>query len=188
MRPSPHGATVSEPLQRELTQGNPLAVLGACLHVVRVAGDRRSITGVRLCESKLEEIFLNVMGTVCGHDRSDVQAVIDIVYDVRPPPFPEVQADLFPFRPADQAFNTLSPFPIVQKKCLGSLYKICGQNNLLPVSMQIELPHTLTDTPRCHGGFADVLKWKHRGKEIAVKVLRIRSDSDLQRVTRVSYW
>jgi len=70
--------------------------------------------------------------------------------------------------------------------CLRPLYKICGQNDLLPASMQIELPRNLADTPHYRGGFGDVLKWEHRGRAVAVKVLRIYSDSDLRKVTRVS--
>ena len=54
--------------------------------------------------------------------------------------------------------------------------------------MQIELPHHIADTPHCRGGFADVLKYGDHGREVAVKVLRIYSDSDLQKIARVSQW
>ena len=37
------------------------------------------------------------------------------------------------------------------------------------------------------GGFADVWKGEHCGRDVAVKVLRIYSDSDLQRVAGVSF-
>jgi len=56
------------------------------------------------------------------------------------------------------------------------------------VSMQIELPARLWDTTHCRGGFADVSKWEYRGRGVAVKVLRISINSDMQKITRVSHW
>jgi len=37
------------------------------------------------------------------------------------------------------------------------------------------------------GGFADVFKCKHRGQEVAVKVLRKSANSDPKKLTRVSH-
>jgi len=53
--------------------------------------------------------------------------------------------------------------------------------------MGLELPHNLADVAHRRGGFADVLKCEHRGREVAVKVLRIYSNSNLGKITRVSY-
>ena len=44
----------------------------------------------------------------------------------------------------------------------------------------------MSGVPHCHGGFADVWKSDYRGREVAVKVLRIYANSDLQKITRVS--
>ena len=78
------GVTVSERPQHELPQRNPFSTLDTCLHATRVVDRRRSIVGVRLCESKLEAIFPKVIDMVCGHER-DIQTVIDTLHDVRPP-------------------------------------------------------------------------------------------------------
>ena len=37
------------------------------------------------------------------------------------------------------------------------------------------------------GGFADVWKGEHRGRAVAVKVIRMYSNSDLQKIIGVSY-
>jgi len=41
---------------------------------------------------------------------------------------------------------------------------------------------------RYRGGFADVWKGKHRDRDVAIKVLRTYSDSDLQKIVGVGYW
>jgi len=53
--------------------------------------------------------------------------------------------------------------------------------------MEIEVPHNLADVAHRRGGFADVLKCEHRRREVAVKVLRIYSNSNLGKITRVSH-
>lgn len=69
-----------------------------------------------------------------------------------------------------------------------SLYKMCAGHSLLPRSLHFEMP----DDPRavvvCHGGFADVSKREHSGQAVAVKVLRLRSNNNLQEMTNVGYW
>ena len=37
----------------------------------------------------------------------------------------------------------------------------------------------------CHGAFADVWKGRHRGQEVAAKVLKVYKKDDLERVRRV---
>ena len=41
------------------------------------------------------------------------------------------------------------------------------------------------DTPRYQGGFAEVWKTEHEGRDVAVKVLKIYVTSDLVKITRV---
>ena len=67
-----------------------------------------------------------------------------------------------------------------------SLYKMCARHSLVPTSLQIELCYNPADIPHSRGGFADVWKSEYRGREVAVKVLRISTTSDLQKVTHVS--
>ena len=38
----------------------------------------------------------------------------------------------------------------------------------------------------CHGGFADVWKGQHQGREVAAKVLRTNSTGDLERIRKVA--
>ena len=76
--------------------------------------------------------------------------------------------------------------PWLQGKCLVTLYRICGRQGLLPRSVQIPLCYNRMDPPMCHGGFAEVWKGEHQGREVAVKVLKISMASDLVKVTRVS--
>ena len=37
----------------------------------------------------------------------------------------------------------------------------------------------------CHGGFADVWKGRHQGREVAAKVLKVYMKDDLEQVRRV---
>lgn len=66
------------------------------------------------------------------------------------------------------------------------LYEMCARHYLLPESLNIGLCYNPADAAHCRGGFADVWKGEHRGVEVAVKVLRTYTNSDLEKVTRVS--
>jgi len=68
------------------------------------------------------------------------------------------------------------------------MYRLCGRRALLPRSLTIPLCYDPSESPLCHGGFADVWKGEHRGQEVAAKVLRIYSKNDPGRVRRVGCW
>ena len=89
--------TVTEPPQHELIQRNPFAALNTCLYAIRVAGSRPLVTGVRLCGCQLEAIFSRVVCMVYGHKGSDVQTVVDALYDVSPRAFPPPRRKLINF-------------------------------------------------------------------------------------------
>lgn len=74
-----------------------------------------------------------------------------------------------------------------QRRWLEFLYKTCCGDGLVPRSIQIELPCDLMGIAYNGGGFADVFKCKHRGQEVAVKVLRKSANSDPKKLTRVSH-
>jgi len=57
---------------------------------------------------------------------------------------------------------------------------------MLPRSIQIPLCYNRTDAPLYHGGFAEVWKSEHQGREVAVKVLKVYVTSDLVKITKVS--
>ena len=75
--------------------------------------------------------------------------------------------------------------PWLRRKCLSTLCRVCGHYALLPRSVQISLRYNRTDAPRYHGGFAEVWKAEHEGRDVAVKVLKVYVTSDLVKVTRV---
>jgi hypothetical protein len=77
--------------------------------------------------------------------------------------------------------------PRIRKKCLESLYRTCGHHALLPRTLKIPVCYDRTGTALYRGGFADVWKGQHCGRDVAVKVIRTYSDDDLQRVIGVRY-
>lgn len=66
-----------------------------------------------------------------------------------------------------------------------SLYTICGREASLPKSLSIPLCYNPMDTPRCSGGFADLWKGNHDGREVAAKALRVYRTSDLDGMKKV---
>ena len=74
----------------------------------------------------------------------------------------------------------------LRKKCLAALCWTCGRHALLPKPLQIPICYNRLDTPLYCGGFADVWKGELRGRHVAVKVLRVYSTSDFDKITSVS--
>ena len=77
--------------------------------------------------------------------------------------------------------------PRLRRKCLTALCKICGRCGLLPRSVQIPLCYNRTDAPLCYGGFGEVWKGEHQGREVAVKVLRVYVTSNLLKIKKVGF-
>ena len=75
--------------------------------------------------------------------------------------------------------------PLLRRKCLSTLCRVCSRYALLPRSVQISLCYNRMTTPRYQGGFAEVWKTEHEGRDVAVKVLKVYVTSDLIKVTRV---
>lgn len=71
--------------------------------------------------------------------------------------------------------------------CLEYLHETCSFHDLHPRPMEIKLPNHPAGAAHCRGGFADVFKCTYRNQEVAIKVLRTYSSSDIQNMTRVSY-
>ena len=87
----------------------------------------------------------------------------------------------------DQALDIPELPPRIRKKCLKSLYSMCGRLALLPRTLKMPICYDRTGTASYRGGFADVWKGKHCGQDVAVKVIRTYSDDDLQKIVGVSY-
>ena len=67
-----------------------------------------------------------------------------------------------------------------------TLCRICGREALLPRSVQIPPCYNQAGAPLYYGGFSEVWKGRHEGREVAVKVLRVRPTSGSDKVMRVS--
>ncbi|KAF9647762.1 kinase-like protein [Thelephora ganbajun] len=74
--------------------------------------------------------------------------------------------------------------PQLRRRCLSALCKTCGRQALLPRSVQIPLCYDRMNPPLYHGGYAEVWKGEHQGREVAVKVVKVYLTSDLDKITR----
>jgi hypothetical protein len=59
---------------------------------------------------------------------------------------------------------------------------------MFPTSLKIELHDNPTKAVLYRGGFGDVSRRHYRGREVAVKTLRICTTSDLQTIIHVGCW
>ena len=62
---------------------------------------------------------------------------------------------------------------------------MCAGHTSLPRSLHFELQDDLMGTTFYHGGFADVVKRRYLGREVAVKVLRARNNNTSQDMINV---
>jgi hypothetical protein len=70
-------------------------------------------------------------------------------------------------------------------RCLRTSYRTCGREALLPISLQIPLSYEPSETPFYRGGFADVWKGQHLGRDVAAKGLRVYEMDDFDRIRKV---
>ena len=117
-------------------------------------------------------------------DVANAQAFVDVIDEVLSYFSPPRS------RPSDltscllkQALDTLPPW--LQKKCMGSLRKICGRLGLLPKSVKIQVTYDRSKDPLYAGGYADVWKGQCQDYDVAVKVLRVCENNDFEKITKV---
>ena len=67
-----------------------------------------------------------------------------------------------------------------------TLYRICGNQFLIPTSLAVPLCYNPAVTAQCHGGFGDVWKGQHNGQEVAAKALRVSLGTDFEPTRKVS--
>ncbi|KAF9644752.1 kinase-like protein [Thelephora ganbajun] len=85
----------------------------------------------------------------------------------------------------DAIDETLDKLPQqIHRKCIRYLRTICGRQALLPISLQIPLCYDPMAIPECSGGFADVWKGRHDGREVAAKALRVHSTNNLDQIRK----
>jgi hypothetical protein len=63
--------------------------------------------------------------------------------------------------------------------------RICGRQAYLPKSLAIPLSYNPVEIPQSRGGYADMWKGVYRGREVAIKTIRIYQTSDWDQVRRV---
>lgn len=67
------------------------------------------------------------------------------------------------------------------------MYKTCRHYALLPKDLKVPICYDRTADPLYHGGYGDVWKGGLHNREVAVKVIRTCSSSDLAKVVGVSF-
>ena len=87
-----------------------------------------------------------------------------------------------------QALDSLGLSSLAQKKWIRLLYRTCGQRELLPRTLEVPICYDRTGNALFRGGYADVWKGECCGREVAVKVIRTYSTSDLQKIIGVGRW
>jgi len=75
--------------------------------------------------------------------------------------------------------------PQIHRKCLCTLYRICGRQALLPKSLEISFCYDPSEPAIYRGGFADVWKGEYNGQEVSAKVLRVYLTGNLEKTRKV---
>ena len=70
---------------------------------------------------------------------------------------------------------------------MNTLCKICGRHALLPSTFQIPLCFDQSERAPYSGGYADVWVGDYLGRKVAVKVLKVYSTNDFNKITSVSH-
>ena len=115
----------------------------------------------------------------------DAQAFIDVINEVLCISTQICQAEPTLRRSVYQVSDNPDLPLRVRVRCLRPLYRACGHHGLLPTSLKVTVCYDRDDYPLYKGGCADVWKGECCGREVAVKVIRAYSRSDLQKITKV---
>ena len=144
---------------------------------------------LREIPSLIDELFAckDLEDTIRCLPEDDVQAFVDVIDEVCCISTQICRAERALRRSVDQVLDRPDLPLWVQVKCLRLLYKTCGHHGLLPKALKVPVFYDRDDYPLYQGGYADVWKGECRGREVAVKVIRAYSRSDLRKITKVSY-
>ena len=119
--------------------------------------------------------------------RDDAQTFIDVVNEARCTLVHQRgSAGLVLTYFVNQALDMPELSPWAQNQCIRPLYRTCGRYALLPKAMGIPTCYDPTGNALYSGGYADVWKGQYLGRDVAVKVIRTFSKSDLGKVIGVS--
>ena len=90
--------------------------------------------------------------------------------------------------PGDQALEMPDISSSARAVCVRPLYRICGQYRLLPQRWKVPVCYDRAGIPLFQGGYGDVWKGEYCGRDVAVKVIRTYSTSNLEKIIGVSGW
>ncbi|KAF9790923.1 kinase-like domain-containing protein [Thelephora terrestris] len=82
----------------------------------------------------------------------------------------------------DEALDRPDLSPLARKECLRPLYRTCGRHAILPRTLKIPICYDRTSDALYSGGYADVWRGEYHGQDVAVKVIRTYSNSDLRKI------
>ena len=141
--------------------------------------------------SLIEEALVckDVDATIRCLSRDDAQTFIDVVNKARCTLIH--CGSIYTVEPVltysvNQALDMPDLSPWARNQCLRPLYRTCGRYALLPKTMEIPICYDRTGDALYSGGYADVWKGQYLGRDVAVKVIRTYSSSDLEKVIGVS--
>ena len=65
---------------------------------------------------------------------------------------------------------------------------MCGHHEIIPSTLTVTVGYDQTEDALYRGGYADVWKGEYRGREVAVKVIRLYSRDVMKNVINVCHW
>ena len=140
--------------------------------------------------SLIQQIFSckDLGDTIRRLPEDDAQAFVDVIDEARHASTP---LRIHPAEPAltgpvDQILDRPDLPLWARVKCVRPLYKTCGLHGLLPQALKVPIYYDRNGYPLYQGGYADVWKGTYYNREVAVKVIRTCSKSNLKRVISVS--
>ena len=84
-----------------------------------------------------------------------------------------------------KAFRAARLEPELRAVAFGVLRKLCGRIGYLPESYLLSHKFDLSGSPRASGGFADIRMGVFKGKDVAIKTLRVLELEDKARIRKV---
>ena len=84
-----------------------------------------------------------------------------------------------------KAFQAARLEPELQNIAFAVLRRLCGKTGYLPDSYLLSEKFDLSEMPRAFGGFADIRAGMFKGKDVAIKTLRVSEVDDKTTIRKV---
>ena len=88
---------------------------------------------------------------------------------------------------SNKALNSSDLSSPVRKETIGLLYKTCEHHAIVPSRLTVRADYDQTSDALYKGGYADVWKSQHSGRDVAVKAIRLYSKHVSRKVINVGY-